>query len=197
MAIQPQVTTGGSRQRVLVLALAGVVLLVLVGVLVRSLLLGGTQAPPAAPPVTAGLTPTPTTVTRLIGPSTSVAGPTAGTTKDPFRPVVGTGGTETTGSTGTTITNGTTTTTTLGSSGGSGTTSASGTTAERKVVLEDVYTGPGPRHVRVSVDGTSHTATTGERFAGDYRVVDIGNTCATFESGTAPFTLCQGEAVLK
>jgi hypothetical protein len=141
MAIQPEVTTGGSRQRVrvLVLALVGVVLLVLVGVVVRPLLLGETQAPPVAPPVTAGLTPTPTTVAQVIDPSTSIAGPPAGTTKDPFRPVVGGGGTGTTGSTTTTVTNGTTTTATNGtttttapgSSGGSATGSGSGTNAER------------------------------------------------------------------
>ena len=48
MAIQPEVTAGGSRQRVLVLALAGVLLLVLVGLLARPLLLGGSAAPKAS-----------------------------------------------------------------------------------------------------------------------------------------------------
>jgi hypothetical protein len=188
MAIQPEVTAGSSRQRVHVLVVAGVLLLVLVAVLVRAVLQGGTQAPVASP-ATAGAAPT--TVAQLIGPSTSIAGPPSGTAKDPFRPVVAAGGTEATGPTTTG------TTTTLGSGGGNATVSGSGTTAERKVVLEDVYTRSGVRHVKVSVDGTSHTATEGERFAGDYRVVDIGNTCATFEVGTAPFTLCEGEAVLK
>jgi hypothetical protein len=49
----------------------------------------------------------------------------------------------------------------------------------------------------VTVDGTAYTVTEGERFAEDYRAVDIGDECATFESGTTPFTLCEGEAVLK
>jgi len=182
MAIQPEVTAGGSRQRVLVLALAGVLLLVLVGLLARPLLLGGSAAP-VAPPVTAGATPT--TVAQLIGPSTSIAGPTAETTKDPFRPVVGAGGTETTGSTATTTTTGT------------ATVSGSGATAAREVVLEDVYSRSGKRYVKVSVDGTSHTVTEGQTFADDYRVVDIGDTCAVFESGPGRFTLCEGEAVLK
>jgi hypothetical protein len=187
MAIQPEVTAGGSRRRVLVLALAGVLLLVLVGLLARPLLLGGSAAP-VAPPVTAGATPT--TVAQLIDPSTSTAGPTAGTTKDPFRPVVGAAGTEATGSTATTV--GTTTSTT-----GTATVSGSGATAEREVVLEDVYTRSGKRYVKVSVDGTSYTATEGERFAEEYRVLDIGGACATFESGPSRFTLCENEAILK
>jgi hypothetical protein len=136
-------------------------------------------------------------VTQLIGPSTSVAGPTAGTTKDPFRPVVG-AGSGGAGATTSTTAGASTTTTTLAPSGAGGTVSASGTSAPRTVVLEKVTTtGTGARQVRVSVDGGRHTAATGERFADDYRVVAIGNTCATFESGTAPFTLCEGESVLK
>jgi hypothetical protein len=186
MAIQPEVTAGGSRRRVLVLALAGVLLLVLVGLLARPLLPGGSAV--VAPPGTAAATPT--TVTQLIDPSTSTAGPPAGTTKDPFRPVVGAAGTEATGSTATTV--GTTTSTT-----GTATVSGSGATAEREVVLEDVYTRSGKRYVKVSVDGTSYTATEGERFAEEYRVLDIGGACATFESGPSRFTLCEGEAVLK
>jgi hypothetical protein len=93
MAMQPEVTAGGTRQRVLVLALAGVLLLLLAVLLVRPLLFGGSAAP-VAPPGTAAATPT--TVTQLIDPSTSVAGPTAGAAKDPFRPVVAAGGTGTT-----------------------------------------------------------------------------------------------------
>jgi hypothetical protein len=192
MAIQPEVTAGGSRQRLLVLALAGVLLLVLAVLLVRPLLFGGSSAP-VAPPGTAAATPT--TVAQLIRPSPSVAGPTAGTGKDPFRPVVGAGGTETTGSTATTA--GTTTTTMAGTGAGAATVSGSGATATREVVLEKVYSRSGTRYVKVSVDGTSHTATEGDTFADDYRVVDVGNACATFESGAGRFTLCEGESVLK
>jgi len=188
MAIQPEVTAGGSRQRVLVLALAGVLLVVLVVLVARPLLLGGTQAPAGGPPVTAGATPT--TGAQLIDPSTSVAGPTAGTTKDPFRPLVGAAGTEVTGSTATTVE-------TTTSTSGSATVSGSGATAEREVVLKDVYTRSGRRYVNVSVDGSSYTATEGERFADEYRVLEIGGACATFESGPARFTLCESEAILK
>ena len=133
MAIQPEVTAGGSRQRMLVLALAGVLLVVLAAVVARPLLQGEAQAPPAAVPVTAGLTPTPTTVTQVIPPSTSIAGPTAGTTKDPFRPVVGAGAGGATTSTAvtTTTTTGAAPTTTVGSGAASATTAASGTTARK------------------------------------------------------------------
>ncbi|HEU4397093.1 MAG TPA: hypothetical protein VFU54_04530 [Actinomycetota bacterium] len=179
MAIQPEVTEGGSRQRVLVLTLAGVLLLLLVGLLARPLLKGGSAAPPA-PPATAAATPT--TVAQLISPSTSVAGPT-GTAKDPFRPVVAAGGTETSGVTATTV--------------GTTTVSGSGTAAERRVVLQDVSSRSGTRYVKVAVSGASYTATEGERFANDYRVVDIGGTCAVFEAGSGRFTLCEGEAIQK
>jgi hypothetical protein len=188
VAIQPEVTAGGSRQRVLVLALAGVLLLLLVALLARPLLLGGPAAP-VAPPGTAAATPT--TVAQLIGPSTSVAGPPAGATRDPFRPAAGAV------TTATTVTTAAPTTTLAGSGAGAATVSGSGATATREVVLEDVYSKSGKRYVKVSVDGTSHTATAGETFADDYRVVDIGTACATFESGPARFTLCEGEAVLK
>lgn len=196
MAIQPQVTAGGSRQRVLVLALAGVLLVVLAGVVARPLLLGGTAA---APPVAAPATTTaaaPTTVTQLIGPSTSIAGPTAGSAKDPFRPVVGAGSGGTAGTT-TATTVGVTTTVTTVAPAAAGTGASAAGTARRTVVLERVDAGPGPRRVRVSVDGTSHTAAEGGRFAGRYRVLDVGATCATFATGAALFTLCEGESVLK
>jgi hypothetical protein len=49
----------------------------------------------------------------------------------------------------------------------------------------------------VSVDGTSYTAAQGETFADDYLVVDIGSTCATFDSPSGRFTLCKDEAILK
>jgi hypothetical protein len=55
----------------------------------------------------------------------------------------------------------------------------------------------GTRYAKVAVDGTSYTATEGQRFADDHRVLDIGGGCATFESGTTRFTLCEDEAVLK
>jgi hypothetical protein len=195
MAIQPQVTAGGSRQRVLVLALAGVLLLALVALVARPVLLGGGAAPvaPPAPPGTAA--PTSTTLAQLINPSTSVAGPTAGTAKDPFRPAAAAVTTATTATTAAPTT--TTAAAGTGTGAGTATVSGSGTTAQREVVLDDVYSKSGKRYVKVSVDGTSHTAAEGETFADDYRVVDIGSACAVFEAASGRFSLCEGEAVLK
>jgi hypothetical protein len=188
MAIQPQVTAGGSgsRQRVLVLALAGVLLLALVALVARPVLLGGSAAPPA-PASPRPAVPTSTTVAQIINPSTSVAGPTGVTAKDPFRPAAGA---VTTAATTTTAAPTTTT-------AGAGTVSASGTTAQREVALDDVFSKSGKRHVKVSVDGTSYTAAEGDTFADDFTVLDVGSACATFESASGRFTLCEGEAVLK
>jgi hypothetical protein len=136
MATQPEVTAGGSRQRVLLLALAGVALIALAAVLVRPLLLGGTTAPAAAPVAPSATAAPPTTGAQIAGPSTSVAGPTPGTVKDPFRPAVGAGGaatgaTTTTGAgTTTTTTVGSTTTTTGAGSAGGATAPVSGSGAD-------------------------------------------------------------------
>lgn len=188
MAIQPQVTAGGSgsRQRVLVLALAGVLLLALIALVARPMVLGGSAAPPApASPRPAAATST--TLAQLITPSTSVAGPTAGTAKDPFRPAAAA---VTTVTTATTVAPTTTT-------AAAGTVSASGTTAQREVVLEDVFSKSGKRYVKVSAGGSSYTAAKGDTFADDFTVLDVGSACATFESASGRFTLCEGEAVLK
>ena len=193
MAIQPEVTAGGgSRQRLLVLALAGVLLVALVALVARPLLSGGSRpAPAAAPPATAAVAPT--TVTQLIRPSTSVAGPTAGTGKDPFRPAAGAVTTATTVTTAAP-----TTMTAAGAAGsGAGTVSASGATAQREVALEKVSSRSGKRYVKVSVDGSKYTAAQGDTFADDYLVVDVGDSCATFDSPSGRFTLCEGESVLK
>jgi hypothetical protein len=196
MAIQPEVTagrSGGSRQRLLVLALTGVLLLLLAVLVLRPLLLGGQAAPVAAPaPAPGAAAATTTTVAQIINPSTSVAGPAGVSAKDPFRPAPGA---VTTAATATTAAP--TTTTAAGAGAGAGTVSASGTTAQREVALDDVSSKSGKRQVKVSVDGTSYTAAEGDTFADDFLVLDVGSACATFDSPSGRFTLCEGEAVLK
>jgi hypothetical protein len=199
MATQPQVTAGGPRQLVLMAALAAVLLLV-VGLLVVRPMLAGDSAEPAAepPPATAGAAPA--TTPQLIGPSTSV-GPDTGTAaaasaKDPFRPLV-----DPQAAASATTVSGVTPEATIaaaqptvpGAAAGTAPAPGGGASAGRKVVLLDVTRGT----AKVTVDGTAYTVEEGETFAGDYRAVDIGSECATFESGTNPFTLCEGEAVLK
>jgi hypothetical protein len=189
MATQPQqVTAGGSRQRVVLLVLVLVLLLVLAVAVARPLLAGRSEvAAPAAPP----LTTTPASSTTSAPTTTVESGQPLGSQKDPFRPLVVAGGA---GATASTVSS---QSTVPGSGGGTATVPGGGSTAEREVTLEDVVSRSGTRYAKVSVDGSSYTVKEGESFAGDYRVVDIGSACATFESGTTPFTLCEGEAVLK
>jgi hypothetical protein len=197
MATQPQVT-GGGQQRQLLLVAALAALLLIVGLLVVRPLLGGgaeDQAVVAPPPVTAA-SAAPTTMPRVASPSTSVAGEgAAGSVKDPFRPLVSSGATAATAQSGLTPA-GTTAapqSTVPGAAAGTASIPGGGATADRKVTLVGVAGGK----ARVTVDGRVYTVAEGQRFASRYRAVDIGSECATFESGTTPFTLCQGEAVLK
>jgi hypothetical protein len=201
MATQPQVTAGGPRQLVLVAALVGVLLLI-VGLLVVRPLLGGTdQSRTAPPPATAGAVPT-TTLAQLIGPSTSVtaSGEVAGSVKDPFKPLLSAGSAAAATESGVTADGGSATATTVatgstvaGAGAGTASTPAGGTSTERQVALVSIKGGT----ARVTVDGTPYSVTEGERFAGEYRAVDINSECASFESATTAFTLCEGEAVLK
>jgi hypothetical protein len=201
MATQPQVTSGGPRQLVLVAALAGVLLLA-VGLLVVRPLLGGSDQGQAPPAVTvAGAAPA-TTTPQLIAPSTSVtASADVGSVKDPFKPLVSTGSAAAaTGSgasaaasgsaTGTTVATGSTV---AGAGTGTASTPGGGASTERQVALVSIKGGT----AKVTVDGKAYSVTEGESFAGGYRAVDINSECASFESGTTAFTLCEGEAVLK
>jgi hypothetical protein len=194
MATQPQLTTGGPRQLLLVAALVAVLLLVVGLLVVRPTLAGRTEEGVAAPPVTAaaaahGATP------QVATPSTSVPQGAAGSVKDPFRPLVSSGATAATTQSGLTPagTGAATQSTVPGAAAGTASTPGGGATADRKVTLVNVAGGK----AKVTVDGRAYTVEEGERFASRYRAVDIGSECATFESGTTPFTLCEGEAVLK
>jgi hypothetical protein len=195
MATQPQVTTGGPRQLLLVAALAALLLLIVGVLVVRPLLGGTTDAQGVAPPVTAA-SAAPTTTPQPANPSTSVVPEgEAGSVKDPFRPLVSSGATAASTQSGLTPagTAAATQPTVPGAAAGTASTPGGGATADRKVTLVNVAGGK----ARVTVDGRSYTVAEGQRFASGYRAVDIGSECATFESGTTPFTLCEGEAVLK
>jgi len=204
MATQPQVTAGGPRQLLLVAALVAVLLLI-VGLLVVRPMLGGTEAGQTAPPTgTAAAAPT-TTTPQLINPSTSVtpSDAAAASGKDPFRPLVSTGTPSAAAESGVTATGGAgsvtsstlaaTGSTVAGAGAGTATTPGGGTSAERQVALVSITGGT----AKVTVDGKAYTVSEGERFASDYRATDINSECASFESGTTSFTLCEGEAVLK
>jgi hypothetical protein len=201
MATQPQMTAGGPRQLLLVAALVAVLLLI-VGLLVVRPMLGGTEAGQTAPTaVTVAAAPT-TTTPQLTSTSVTPSEAATASGKDPFRPLVSTGTVSAATESGVTATgDGSVTSSTLAATGstvagagaGTATTPGGGTSAERQVALVSITGGT----AKVTVDGKAYTVSEGETFASDYRATDINSECASFESGTTSFTLCEGEAVLK
>lgn len=200
MATQPQVTAG-PRQLVLLAALVAALLLIVGLLVVRPMLTGSDQGQAPAPAVTAGAAPT-TTTPQLIAPSTSVtpSDGVAGSVKDPFRPLVSAGtaaaATEsgvTAGDAGSVTPSTVATGSTVAGAGAGTATTLGGSSAERQVALVSITGGT----AKVTVDGTAYTVSEGESFASGYRAVDINSECASFESATTAFTLCEGEAVLK
>ena len=201
MATQPQVTAG-PRQLVLVAALVAALLLIVGLLVVRPMLAGSDQGQAPAPAVTAGAAPA-TTTPQLIGPSTSVTPSegAAGSVKDPFRPLVSAGsaaaatesGVTASGDAGSVTPSTAATGSTVAGAGAGTATTLGGSSAERQVALVSITGGT----AKVTVDGTAYTVQEGESFASGYRAVDINSECASFESATTSFTLCEGEAVLK
>jgi hypothetical protein len=59
-------------------------------------------------------------------------------------------------------------------------------------VVIDVFPRGGGEVVHVEVDGQTHTACEGERFAQNFQVVSIEGECATFLFGDENFTTCEG-----
>jgi hypothetical protein len=201
MAVQPQVSAGGSRQRLLLLLLAAVAAIGIL-LLVAGPSLLGSQATEPEPATRAGSAPATTAPPQLVGPSTTLAPGGSGTvaaTKDPFRPLVAPATAAAVADPAATAATGPSAQTTASGAGQGGASVAGGgaTAAENKVTLLGIVSESGAKAARVEVDGTRYTVAEGESFAGHYRAVDIGSSCATFESGTTPFTLCEGEAVLK
>jgi hypothetical protein len=195
MATQPQVTAG-PRQLVLVAGLVAVLLLTVGLLVVRPMLAGSDEGQAPVPAVTAGAAPA-TTTPQLIGPSTSVTptGEAGATGKDPFRPLVSAGTPAAASESGVSVTGDTAATgsTVVGAGPGTATSLAGGTSAEHQVALVSITGGT----AKVTVDGAPYTVSEGESFASGYRAVDISSECASFESSTTAFTLCEGEAVLK
>jgi hypothetical protein len=201
MATQPQVTAG-PRQLVLVAALVAALLAIVGLLVVRPMLAGSDQGQAPAPAVTAGAAPA-TTTPQLIGPSTSVtpSDGVAGSVKDPFRPLVSAGsaaaatesGVAAGGDAGSVTPSTAATGWTVAGAGAGTATTLGGSSAERQVALVSITGGT----AKVTVDGTAYTVSEGESFASGYRAVDINSECASFESATTAFTLCEGEAVLK
>lgn len=187
----------GNRRLVVVIAVGGV----LVGGLLAYNLFGqggddgnATTSAPAPKAVTQPTTAPPTTTTTAAPGAPSVPGGEFDVfaTRNPFEPVVQitpTGGTSTGGTpTGTGGTTGTTTATTTPSQNPSAGTS---------VALLDVFDQGGRTLARVQVGSTVYTVGPGETFATSYKLVSLSGTCGQFLYGDSPFSLCEGEEVIK
>lgn len=67
----------------------------------------------------------------------------------------------------------------------------------RVVTLLDIFTSDGTRYATVDVDDEQYTVSAGERFAGNFRMLELTRRCATMVYGDERFTLCIGEEVRK
>jgi len=213
---EPEATS--RRQRILILAVAGLGLASMAATGLVSLSTGRlpgagqavqittAPAPTTLPPARDGRAPTTTSpgAAEPGGPETSGAAPAdpppvvaALTAKDPFRPVVASSPGTTGGGAGSSDGVQAPATTVPGAGSGTATTPGGGSTTTRKVTLLDVLRRSGTRYAKVKVEAKTYQVKEGQAFAGSYKAVDIGTSCAEFLSGGTAFTLCKGEAVLK
>ena len=65
------------------------------------------------------------------------------------------------------------------------------------VALIDVFDQAGVVMARVQVGSTVYTVAAGQTFATSYKVVSLSGTCGQFLYGDSPFSLCEGEQVIK
>jgi len=195
-------------------AVVGGLLLVLF-VLWFLLLRGGEPEP--ATPAPASLTNTTTTPEAAATPEPQEPNESPVETfevfapKDPFKPLVETGGAggaagptgtaspTTTG--GTTATGGTTTTTTFegngGGGGGGGSSRGAKSIEGHSVKLIDVFETKRGRRAQVQVDGTVYTVDEDETFAETFKLLSASGECASMLYGDDQFSICEGEEILK
>jgi hypothetical protein len=124
----------------------------------------------------------------LINASGGGGGPTTGgtTSPPPFTspPVTGTG----------TPTSSTSTGPSVSPPGSPGPTPSGGTGTQmggHRVTLIDIFTQGGTRKAQVSVDGKVFVVTAGDTFDGNFKLVAINGSCATFLFGDQQFILCE------
>ena len=65
------------------------------------------------------------------------------------------------------------------------------------VAVIDVYDEAGATLAVVQVGSTQYTVAPGQVFATSYKVVSLSGTCGQFMYGDSPFSLCEGEQVIK
>lgn len=170
-----------ARERMVIVALASIIVLALLYVLflsgggdnIEGFKGGPTPTATPSPRATTTATPVPETFEVFEG-------------KDPFRPLIaptqggGTPAPQPTGDPG----------------DGSPQPSAEPTPGQR-VELIEIFLRDGTRFATVEVNGTSYTVKEGDTFADNYRVLDLTAQCGTFVFGDERFTLCVGQEVLK
>jgi len=207
------------------LAIGAVAVVVLIAFLGVKLAGGGGGGAPAAAPSSPATTLAPG-IPGGLPPTTTVTG--TGTTpstfevfssKDPFQSPLGSATTTPgAGSVGTSGPGGTgsgpgasgPTATTAGSGPGpvgtSGASAAGGTTGGstapsrgQQVELLDVYASSGKDFASIQVNDTVYSASTGQTFDTDYRVVDLSlaTGCGDFAFQSRGFHLCKGQQILK
>jgi hypothetical protein len=168
------------RERALIIIFA---IIAALGVIYLVFVSGGGEPPEGfstpAPTTGASVTPTPT---ASAAPSPTGAPETLDnfSGKDPFRPLITTGG----GGGGTPA---------PGPTGGP----TGGTNGGQRVTLVDISGSGSNRVATVEVDGTEYQVHAGDTFAGSYRVKSLTASCGTFVFGDETFTLCVGQEVLK
>lgn len=72
-----------------------------------------------------------------------------------------------------------------------------GPSTGQRVSLLDIFIQGSTRYATVEVDGETFTVKEGDRFAGNFRVLDLTAKCGTFVFGDERFTLCIGQEVIK
>jgi hypothetical protein len=65
------------------------------------------------------------------------------------------------------------------------------------VAVIDVFQQGGTTVAVVQVGSTQYTVAAGQVFAGSYKVVSLSGTCGQFMFGDSPFSLCEGQQVIK
>jgi hypothetical protein len=118
-------------------------------------------------------------------------------TRDPFEPAVQIDTTPETGSTGGTTDTGSTGGTTTPTDTTPPATSSPNPSAGTTVAVIDVFDQGGVTMARVQVGSTVYTVAAGQTFATSYKVVSLSGTCGQFLFGDSPFSLCEGEQVIK
>ena len=203
---EPQPAAAGGNRRVVVIATAGVLGLLL-GYFAIKGLSGGGAAPTASAPSTspAGPRATTTTTTTAAG-SAPVQSFEIFTDKNPFQPLQFAAAGSTTATTAPGATTATTSPSGGATSGGTTPTTAgtgSGGAAEpqsgQRVALRDVFASGGRTVANVKVNSTVYTVGTGDTFATNFKVVSLSQStkCGTFLFGDNQFQLCQGQEVIK